>query len=393
MNTKGALGNALLELDRSLGMEEALRESEARFRSLLEEAPIAYHEIDSEGIVLRVNRVECQLLGYDASSMVGQHVWNFVAPDERETSRQAVLEKISGVRKLGVFTRNYISGNGSRLVLEVHESLIRDRSGNVTGIRSALLDITARRIAEEALERKARELARSNLELQQFAYVASHDLQEPLRKIQAFGDLLRSRCAETLSEQGTDYLNRMQNAAGRMQRLINDLLSLSRAGTRTQKFVPVDLNATVRGVLSDLEVRVAQLGASVLSGPLPTINADPVQMSQLLQNLIGNGLKFHLPNQAPKVEITGSILPDGVHCRFIVQDHGIGFDEKYIDRIFQVFQRLHGRTEFEGTGIGLSVCRRIAERHGGDITAQSSPGQGARFIVTLPVQPQEPFES
>ncbi len=391
MSLQDTLTDSLSELDRAFNsVEVALRESEDRFHSFLDEVPIAYHEINSEGVVVRVNRMECQILGYTADAMVGHPVWNFVAPDEQAESREAVLNKISGQRKLGVFTRNYISHNGSRLVMEVHENLMRDRRGKVTGIRSALIDITARRTAEEALELKAGELAAMNLELQQFAYVASHDLQEPLRKIQAFGDLLKTRCTDTLSEQGHDYLNRMQNAAGRMQRLINDLLSLSRAGTRTQKFIPVNLNSIVREVLSDLEIRIAQVGAKVTTGTLPTIHADPVQMSQLMQNLIGNGLKFHAPTEVPIVEISGCVLADGIHCQLIVEDHGIGFDEKYIERIFQVFQRLHGRSEFEGTGIGLSVCRRIAERHGGQITARSTPGQGSRFTVTLPIlHPEE----
>ena len=394
MSLQDTLTDSLSELDRAFNsVEVALRESEDRFHSFLDEVPIAYHEINSEGVVMRVNRMECQILGYTADAMVGHPVWNFVAPDEQAESREAVLDKISGQRKLDVFTRNYISHNGSRLVMEVHENLMRDRRGKVTGIRSALIDITARRIAEEALELKAGELAAMNLELQQFAYVASHDLQEPLRKIQAFGDLLKTRCTDTLSEQGHDYLNRMQNAAGRMQRLINDLLSLSRAGTRTQKFIPVNLNSVVREVLSDLEIRIAQVGATVTTGTLPTIQADPVQMSQLLQNLIGNGLKFHAPTEVPIVEISGCTLADGIHCQLIVEDHGIGFDEKYIERIFQVFQRLHGRSEFEGTGIGLSVCRRIAERHGGQITARSTPGQGSRFTVTLPIlHPEESLQ-
>lgn len=366
--------------------EDALRESEERFRCLFEEAPIAYHEIDREGIVQRVNRAECDLLGYDAAEMLGHPVWRFVAGDLQAASRAAISKKISEEQPLVAFARDYVRRDGERLILEVHENLIRDSNGAVVGIRSALLDITARRNAEEALQRRAEELARSNQELEQFAYVASHDLQEPLRKIQAFGDLLKTRCEDTLSEQGRDYLARMQNAAGRMHVLINDLLSLSRVGTRRQPFVRVDLGTVLQAVLSDLEVRIQELGARMETGTMPVIEADPLQMSQLLQNLIGNALKFHRPGETPRVRIQGEMVAgeEGPACRILVEDNGIGFDEKYLDRIFQVFQRLHGRGQYDGTGVGLAVCRRIAERHGGAITATSAPGQGARFLVTLP---------
>ena len=216
--------------------------------------------------------------------------------------------------------------------------------------------------------------------------MASHDLQEPLRKIQAFGDLLKTRYAETLNEQGRDYLTRMQNAAGRMQLLINDLLSLSRAGTRRQMFASVDLNKVTKAVLSDLEIRIEQLGATVNVGSLPTIEADAVQLTQLIQNLVGNALKFHKPNESPVVTVSSRVLLEEGICELTIADNGIGFDEKYLDRIFQVFQRLHGRGEYEGTGVGLAVCRRIIERHGGAITARSIQGEGARFVVTLPIE-------
>ncbi len=380
------LSNLVDAVTNASSTEEALRESEERFRGLFDDAPIAYHEIDSNGVVLRVNQVECELLGYDPSAMTGRHIWEFVAEDERDASRTAVLEKMAQIRPLKTFARDYVRKDGTRLVVEVHENLIRNSHGAVTGIRSALLDITARKRAEESLERQAQELSRSNLELQQFAYVASHDLQEPLRKIQAFGDLLKTRYADTLSEQGRDYLTRMQNAAGRMQLLINDLLSLSRAGTRRQMFASVDLNNVTKAVLSDLEIRIEQLGATVNVGSLPTIEADAVQLTQLIQNLVGNALKFHKKNESPVVTVSSKVLLEEGTCELTIADNGIGFDEKYLDRIFQVFQRLHGRAEYEGTGVGLAVCRRIVERHGGTITAHSIQGEGAQFVVTLPIE-------
>ncbi len=238
--------------------------------------------------------------------------------------------------------------------------------------------------------RQREELTRSNEELQQFAFIASHDLQEPLRKITAFGDRLKATCENSLTDKGYDYLQRMQNAAERMQALIEDLLTLSRITTRAKPFVEVNLAQVTQEVLSDLEIRIAQTEARIEVGELPTIKADPLQMRQLLQNLIGNALKFHRKQEPPFVKIysettTNRQLSSDL-CQIIVKDNGIGFDEKYLDRIFNVFQRLHGRTEYEGTGMGLAICRKIVERHQGTITAKSEPGKGASFIVTLKIQ-------
>jgi light-regulated signal transduction histidine kinase (bacteriophytochrome) len=251
-------------------------------------------------------------------------------------------------------------------------------------------DITERKQSAEALEHKAAELARSNAELEQFAFVASHDLQEPLRKIRAFGDRLKTKCASVLPAESADYLERMQNAAARMQTLINDLLTFSRVISRTEPFVKVNLDQLTREVLGDLEVRIEKTGATVELGKLPEIEADPMQMRQLLQNLIGNALKFHLPESKPKVQVRGEILAgesgECPVCQLTIQDNGIGFDEKYLEKMFAVFQRLHGRQEYEGTGIGLAVCRRIMDRHQGSITAKGKPGEGATFIVRLPAR-------
>jgi signal transduction histidine kinase len=239
------------------------------------------------------------------------------------------------------------------------------------------------------------ELERSNRELQDFAFVASHDLQEPLRKIQAFGDRLRTVQAPKFDDQGRDYLDRMHSAAGRMHTLINDLLTFSRVTTKAQPFERIDLNKIARDVMSDLETTIEQSGGSVEIGDLPSIDADPLQMRQLFQNLIANALKFKKPESPPVVKVDGEIIKksasdvDGsasnVFARIAVTDNGIGFDEKYLDRIFTPFQRLHGRNEYEGTGIGLAVCRKIVERHGGTLTARSSAGNGAVFIATMPV--------
>ncbi len=244
------------------------------------------------------------------------------------------------------------------------------------------------REAHRARDRMASRLVASNKELEEFAYVASHDLQEPLRKVMAFGERLEEKFGGALGEQGRDYLGRMTNATRRMQTLINDLLTYSRITTKAQPFQPVDLATVVEEVLSDLETRATDAGARVEVGPLPTVRADGMQMRQLFQNLIGNALKFHKPEEPPVVTIYARQLdrPDGREALDItVQDNGIGFDPRHAERIFGTFQRLHGRSEYQGTGIGLSVCRKIVERHGGVIQAESEPNKGARFTVTLPL--------
>ena len=241
----------------------------------------------------------------------------------------------------------------------------------------------------------------SNRELEQFAYVASHDLQEPLRKIQAFGDRLKIKAAPQLSDDARDYLARMQSAAGRMQTLINDLLAFSRVTSKAQPFVPVDLGQVAREVVADLEARIEQTGGRVELGLLPTVMADPLQMRQLFQNLLGNALKFHRAGVPPVVRVSGEVtaaLPPATqavltpepYCRIAVADNGIGFDPKYGDRIFNVFQRLHGRGQYEGSGVGLAICRKIVERHAGTIAADSVPGEGTTFIVMLPIRQGQP---
>jgi PAS domain S-box-containing protein len=251
-----------------------------------------------------------------------------------------------------------------------------------------------RKRAEDKLKIFNEKLQRSNRELQDFAYVASHDLQEPLRKVQTFSDRLCTKYADKLEGDGLDYLERMRGAAERMRKLIQDLLIFSRVSSKAQPFVPVDLEEIAHEVLSDLEVKIEETGAKVELRDLPTVEADPSQMRQLIQNLVGNALKFRRPDITPVVKITASTtngngageILSGHFCTIRVEDNGIGFEEKYIDKIFTVFQRLHGRAEYEGSGIGLAVCRKIAERHRGSITAKSRPGEGSAFVITLPIE-------
>lgn len=237
--------------------------------------------------------------------------------------------------------------------------------------------------AKAELDKNAVELIRSNKELQNFAYIASHDLQEPLRKVRTFGDRLRSKYGEQLHEEGLDFLGRMQNSAARMQNMINGLLAFSQVTTRARAFETVDLYQTVKDVLSDLEIRIDQAKARIELSPLPSIQGDPIQMHQLYQNLISNALKFHREGIPPFIQI--SFKEENNFYHIYVTDNGIGFDNKYAERIFHLFERLYGKGEFEGTGMGLAICRKIAEHHGGHISAHSIVGQGTTFTVVLPV--------
>jgi signal transduction histidine kinase len=252
----------------------------------------------------------------------------------------------------------------------------------------------ARQLAEAQLAEKIEALARSNTELEQFAYVASHDLQEPLRKIEAFGDRLKTKCGDELSERGHEYIDRMQSAASRMRLLIQNLLAFSRVTTKAQPFTAVNLQEMMANILDDLDARIQEKGAQVDIAPLPVIDAEPMQMYQLFQNLISNALKFCQPDQPLSIKVASQSLTIAENngqvdaaemCQISVADNGIGFEQKYTDRIFKLFQRLHSRSDYEGTGIGLAVCAKIAEYHGGFITANSTPGEGATFIVTLPI--------
>ncbi len=362
--------------------ETALRASESRFGQAFRNSPVALtitRLVDS--CFIDVNESFLQLFGYSRDEIIGHRsteIYINTDPVERaELGRQ--LREQGSVHNHEITLR---TKPGDRLNMMLSAEMM-ELEGEAH-ILTTMIDITNRKQAETSLRDTLVKLEVNNRELQDFAYVASHDLQEPLRKIQAFGDRLKKQAGPALDEKSADYLERMQSAAGRMQALINDLLAFSRVTTKAQPFTLTDLNLIVKDVLSDLEVRIERSGGQVEVGSLPTIEADATQMRQVLQNLIGNALKFHKPEVAPIVKVYSN-LHDG-QCELTVADNGIGFDEKYLDRIFTPFQRLHGRGEYEGTGIGLSVVRKIVERHGGAVTAHSQPGQGATFVVTLPVK-------
>ncbi|MDD4888610.1 MAG: ATP-binding protein [Phycisphaerae bacterium] len=236
--------------------------------------------------------------------------------------------------------------------------------------------------AEEELRRMVAELERSNRDLEQFAYVASHDLQEPLRQVKGFAQLLSDRYGPSLDEKATEYLRFIADGTARMSSLVSDLLSYSRVGAQERKRTAVDMNGAIEGAMANLQAAVADANATVTHDDLPRVTGDSTQMSQLFQNLVGNAIKFRRDGVPPRIHVAAQA--DGHECTFRVSDNGIGIDPAHFDRVFLIFQRLHGRGQFPGTGIGLAICKKIVEQHGGRIWVESSPGQGSTFCFSLP---------
>ncbi|HEY8562051.1 MAG TPA: ATP-binding protein [Pyrinomonadaceae bacterium] len=393
---------AALKAQMRLIKEQEVLRSDMRFQAMVENSSDMITIRDHAGhLRFRSSSIK-NILGYEPDEYDNRASYDLIHPDDLAAIKASSEALAKG--EIDVFQVEYRCRHkdGSWRVLEGIARRYDDETIDLHGIIVNSRDVTDRKAAEKQLRNYNFKLEQSNRELQEFAYVASHDLQEPLRKVQAFGDRLEKKCAAALSEEGRDYVHRMKNAAGRMQNLINDLLTFSRVATKTQPFQPVNLKTVVEEVVSDLEVRIEQTGGRVRIGELPTLAADPLQMRQLFQNLIGNALKFHRAGVAPLVTVAAETVPahgasfslngeefrtigDESFCRISVEDNGIGFDEKYLDRIFTVFQRLHGRMEYEGSGIGLAVCRKIIERHGGQISAKSREGAGATFFIDLPL--------
>lgn len=369
----------------------ALSESTNRELAVIRNALDVICTIDAQGNFASMNPASFRMWGYQPAELIGRSYVDLVVPEDVAKTIESTASNMSG-EELTDFENRYRHRDGTivSLMWTSHWSESEQLMFAVAH------DVTERKRAEEELKDFAARLERSNSELQDFASVAAHDLQEPLRKVQAFGDRLKAKCGDALTEDGLDYLQRMQKAAGRMQVLIEDLMTFSRVTTQAQPFVPVDLQRVAEEVLSDLELRIETSNGRVEISKLATIDADPTQMRQLLQNLISNALKFNRPGIPPVVKIVGHFLENkseksneksaNATYRLTVEDNGIGFESKYVDRIFKVFQRLHGRTEYEGTGIGLAVCRKITERHGGDLTVRSVPGEGTIFIADLPIK-------
>lgn len=377
--------------------EEALIQGKKKFETVFNQTFQFIHVLTPEGIVIDVNGTALSFSGVEAEQVIGKMLWEL--PEWRaHRNAEVVLKEMMHRAAAGELIRHEApvkSAGGKVITIDLSIKPVKSDKGDIILLLAEGRDITEQKKAaeqirnyQEELEMRIEELNRSNQELEQFAYVASHDLQEPLRKVRAFGDRLVSKYKDELGEEGRGYIGRMENAATRMQVLIDDLLNFSRLSRSNEPFINVKLEEVVRSVISDLEISIEQKNADVTVRDLPVIEAIPSQMRQLFQNLVSNAIKFSSKEKQPMVVVSGEkfIDEEGEEmCRIRVADNGIGFDEKYADRIFNIFQRLHGRNEYEGTGIGLAVCKKIAENHGGSITAESEPGEGSMFIITLPV--------
>jgi PAS domain S-box-containing protein len=386
-------------------MEEALRASERLYRAIGESIDYGVWVCAPDGKNIYASESFLKLVGITQQECSDFGWGNVLHPEDAERTIAAWQEC---VRTGGTWDieHRFLGVDGRWHPILAQGVPVRDEAGEIVYWAGINLDISARQQIEDEL-RKSRDelelrveertaeirtfmtkLEHSNQALQDFASIASHDLQEPLRKVISFGNMLRQKYNDSLGQTGNDYLSRILGATERMQSLLKGLLEYSRVTTKADPFVEVDLRKIVGEVLSDLEVRIHRTGAEVLVSELPLVHGDPTQLRQVFQNLIGNALKFHRDGEKPVIEVR-SAETDG-KLQIVVEDNGIGFEEQYTDKIFAPFQRLHGRSsQYEGTGMGLAICKKIVERHGGSITAQSKPNEGARFIVTFPITQQQ----
>ena len=364
---------------RRSALETASPPGEARFRAMVESVPHGVVMVDGSGEIVFVNRQTERLFGYAREALLGQPIERIVPTRfrERHPEFRATYFADPQARAMGagrdLFGRRK---DGTEIPVEIGLNPIETDEGLF--VLASVVDISARKRAEE-------ELRRSNEELERFAYVASHDLQEPLRTVTSYVQLLARRYRDKLDADAGEFIEFAVQGAMRMQRLIEDLLAFSRVGTRAAALVPTDANAALDAALENLKAAAGEAGATLTRGPLPTVLADPVQLGQLFTNLVGNAVKFR-GTEPPRVQIGAE--RDATQWVFRVRDNGIGIDPQYFERIFVIFQRLHGRNEYPGTGIGLAVCRKIVERHGGRIWVESEEGGGATFSFTLSAAPE-----
>jgi PAS domain S-box-containing protein len=347
--------------------------------------------VDRAGTIVLVNSQAEKLFGYAREELLGQLI-EILVPERFRQRHVADRERYTAAprtRPMGAgLALSARRKDGSELPVEISLSPLGESEDLL--VMSIIRDVTERKRAEDELRRTAARLAeqtaeleRSNAELQQFAYVASHDLQEPLRMVASYTQLLARRYGDKLDDDAREFIDFAVDGARRMQALINDLLAYSRVGTRAVEFAPTDCNAVVDQVIADLGAAIEDQRAVVTRGDLPTVQADTMQLSQLFQNLIGNAIKFH-GERPPRVDVAAE--RQGQDWLFAVRDNGIGIDPEYADRIFIIFQRLHSRAEYPGTGIGLAICKKIVERHGGRIWLESKVGEGTTFYFTLPAK-------
>jgi PAS domain S-box-containing protein len=378
--TERGVPQGFLEVNRDITArrraQESLQDSERRFRAVAETAIEGIVSMDERGTISYWNPGAARLFGWPASAAVGQPV-SIALPDPH-----ALAARLRDEAAIGT-TFETTGRRADRTEFPVEVSLSAWATSQGARVLTAITrDITARKKAERDLEAKADELSRSNQELEQFAYVASHDLQEPLRMVSNYTQLLGRRYRDKLDQDANEFIAFAVDGARRMQELIRDLLEYARVGTRGKEFKPVPAERILSDALVNLATAVGDAKAEIVAGPLPTLLCDSSQLTQVFQNLIGNAIKFRRPGTTPVVRVTAA--REGAAWTIAIEDNGIGIEPKYFERIFQMFQRLHGRDEYAGTGIGLALCRKIVERHGGRIRVASVAGKGATFFITIP---------
>ncbi|MEG4940995.1 PAS domain S-box protein [Microcoleus sp. F4-D5] len=372
--------------DRKLA-EIALRESEERFRAIFEQAAVGIAKTGLGGQFMRVNPGFCQIVRYAESELLQQNFQAITQPDDIEADRENLRLLLSGEIQTFSREKRLICKDGEVRWANVTVSAMRDAEGTPQYLICAIQDISERKLVQELLQasldtqtRYAQELTRSNAELEQFAYVASHDLQAPLLTISSYAQILEKRYHNQLDAQGNNFIRNIVNSCGRMQALIDDLLEYSRVGRSQKPFELIDCNRVFEDACANLQLAIRENQASVTRGDLPRVRGDSFQLLQLFQNLIGNAIKYR-SSDAPVVQVGAS--RQGDNWVFSVQDNGIGIAEQYHPRIFQLFQRLHTQKEYSGTGIGLAICQKIVDRHGGRLWVESQPHRGSTFYFSI----------
>ena len=354
-------------------MEEVLRESEAKYSALVENSRDGI-VILQDGVMKFVNTASLEIVGYTPEELLGIDFLKVVTPEDREMVMKRYADRMAGKEVPSIYEMALIRKDGITVPVEVNATFINyeGRPADLVVIR----DITERKRAEE-------ELRRSNQELEHFAYIASHDLQEPLRMVSSYTQLLAQRYKDKLDADADEFIHYVEDGVSRMRALINGLLVYSRVGTSGAAFELTDCEAAFDCALTNLQVAVDESGAVITHHPLPVVMADASQLTQVFQNLIGNAIKF-CNQELPRIHVAAE--PRGNEWLFSIRDNGIGIDPQYHDRIFDMSQRLHSRTEYSGSGVGLAICDKVVKRHGGRIWVESQTGKGATFYFTIPIK-------